>query len=421
MALSNFDSAWNLFLVIGFVLAVLFGAVINKTNFCHMGAVSDWVNIGDMRRFRAWMLAIATALLGMIILDVFGLVNADESFPPYRSGNLIWGSNILGGMTFGIGMTLASGCGTRTLVRLGGGNIKSIFVLLIIGVIAYFMINPFPDTDQTLFSVLLLPWISHLSTDVGVAQDLGTLIAGEDHTILARLIIGSILVIALLFYVFKARDFRNDKDSVLAGVVMGAVVLAAWVATSNIGVSADGETYSLRGFYDEWDFIAEEHTVKPSLGVALAPQSYTFINPIGQSVAHLTNGAEKATLTFGIAAAFGVIFGSFLWAVFTRRFRIEWFASFKDFLMHIVGATFMGFGGVLGMGCTIGQGVTGVSTLALGSIITLVSIILSSALTMKIQYYKMVYEDEASFIGALLSSLADMHLLPNGLRTLEKV
>jgi uncharacterized membrane protein YedE/YeeE len=81
----------------------------------------------------------------------------------------------------------------------------------------------------------------------------------------------------------------------------------------------------------------------------------------------------------------------------------------------------MGFGGTLALGCTIGQGITGISTLATGSFLTFVAIVFGSALTMKIQYYKMVYEEEAGFISALVASLADFHLLPNALRKLDKV
>src|SRR5210317_267130 len=126
------------------------GAIVNKTNFCTMGAVSDWVNIGDTGRFRAWLFAIAIALLGVTVLEAAGVVNVTSAFPPYRGPQLIWAENLLGGILFGIGMTLASGCGNKCLVRIGGGNLKSIMVFAVIAVIAYFMINPFPGSDQTL-------------------------------------------------------------------------------------------------------------------------------------------------------------------------------------------------------------------------------------------------------------------------------
>jgi uncharacterized membrane protein YedE/YeeE len=117
----------------------------------------------------------------------------------------------------------------------------------------------------------------------------------------------------------------------------------------------------------------------------------------------------------------GVISGSFLWALVSKSFRIEWFVDFKDFFMHLIGAVLMGFGGVLAVGCTIGQAITGTSTLAVGSMIAFAGIVFGSAMTMKIQYYKMVYEEEATFMKAFISSLCDMKMLPNGLRKLDAV
>jgi hypothetical protein len=136
---------------------------------------------------------------------------------------------------------------------------------------------------------------------------------------------------------------------------------------------------------------------------------------MGQSLGYAASGFDKTYLTFGILAAFGVIAGSFFWSIVSKSFRIEWFASLRDFVNHFIGAILMGFGGTLALGCTIGQGITGVSTLAAGSFITLIAIIFGSAMTMKIQLYKMVYED-ASIFSAFVTGLADMKLLPSRLR-----
>ena len=130
MIFEDFSSAWSAMIWSTFALAVVMGAIVNKTNFCTMGAVSDWVNMDDKGRMRSWLFAIAVALLGVTILESLGLANTDNAFPPYRSGNLIWAENILGGFLFGIGMTFGSGCGNKTLIRLGGGNLKSIMVFL---------------------------------------------------------------------------------------------------------------------------------------------------------------------------------------------------------------------------------------------------------------------------------------------------
>ncbi|MGB5224665.1 MAG: YeeE/YedE family protein [Arenicellales bacterium] len=434
MIFEDFSSAWSAMIWSTFALAVVMGAIVNKTNFCTMGAVSDWVNMDDKGRMRSWLFAIAVALLGVTILESLGLANTDNAFPPYRSGNLIWAENILGGFLFGIGMTFGSGCGNKTLIRLGGGNLKSIMVFFLIGIIAYFMVNPLPGSDQTLMSLLFLDWIRPLSITLESGhQDLGTLLAGSENAASGRLWIGIIITLALLIFVFLSSDFRKSLDNVLGGLAVGLVVIGAWYVTSNIQLAYesdfDGEvTVTLREFLDpttsQWDMSEAVHenweSAKPDMNSG-SPQSLTFINPSGQALGYVATGFEQVKLTFGVALVFGVILGSFLWSIVTKSFRIEWFASVGDFFNHLVGGILMGFGGVLAMGCTIGQGITGVSTLAVGSILSLVSIIFGSALTMKIQYYKLVYEEEATFFAALASSLVDMKLLPSKMRKLEKV
>jgi uncharacterized membrane protein YedE/YeeE len=420
MTFESFLEAQSFFLWATFAIALLMGALVNKTNFCTMGAVSDMVNMGDLGRFRAWLLAIAVAVLGVVVLEYLGLVQPGNAFPPYRGGQLVWAENLIGGLMFGVGMTLASGCGNKCLVRIGGGNLKSIMVMLVIGVIAYFMVNPFPGSDQTLFTVLFYGWIRPLAVDLGTSQDLGALVS-EENSGVARLVIGGVLTLLLLGYVFKSAEFRGSLDNIIGGLAVGLAVLAAWYVTSNVHIDADGELYSLGGYYDEWDMLADSEEGKPAQSRPLSPQSFTFINPMGQAVGYAADGFNRALLTFGVMAFFGVIAGSLLWSVVSRSFRIEWFSSPGDFIMHLAGAILMGFGGVLALGCTIGQAITGISTLAVGSIITFVAIVLGSALTMKIQYYKLVYEEEATFARALVAALADMRLLPNGLRKLDKV
>jgi len=420
MTFESFVEAQSFFLWSTFVIALIMGAVVNKTNFCTMGAVSDLVNIGDSGRFRAWLLAIAVAVIGVVVLEHFGLVQPGKAFPPYRAGQLAWAENILGGLMFGIGMTLASGCGNKCLIRIGGGNLKSIMVMLVIGVIAWFMINPFPGSDQTLYTVLFYKWLNPLAVNVGASQDLGALVSAESAA-MARLVIGGVLGGLLLVVVFRSAEFRASFDNILGGLVVGLAVLGAWYVTSNIRIDADGELLSLGGYYDQWDMYAESNEGKPRQGRPLSPQSFTFISPMGQTVGYAAGKFDPSLLTFGVMAFLGVLGGSLLWSLLARRFRIEWFSSFGDFVTHLVGAVLMGFGGVLALGCTIGQGITGISTLALGSFLTFGAIVLGSALTMKVQYYKMVYEDEASFGKALVASLADLRLLPNGLRRLDKV
>ncbi len=420
MAYENFISAQSVFLWSAFAIAFIMGAVVNKTGFCTMGAVSDWVNMSDTGRMRAWVLAIAVAVLGVMGLEAAGMVNVTNTFPPYRQNNLVWLENVFGGILFGIGMTLASGCGNKTMVRIGGGNLKSVMVLLIIAVIAYFMINPFPGSDKTLYSTLFYPWTSKATVTLTTNQDLGSMLF-SDNAAQGRMIMGGVIGGLLLIWAFKSADLRKNFDNILGGLVVGLAVLAAWYITSNVMINADGSPMTLQAYAQDWDLYAPADAVKPASTAALAPQSYTFINPMGQALGYTASGFDRTLLTFGVMALAGVIAGSLLWSLISRSFRFEWFASGRDFVNHFIGAILMGFGGVLAMGCTIGQGVTGFSTLALGSILTFVAIVLGSALTMKVQYYKMVYENDATFFKAFITALVDIKLLPSGMRRLEAV
>ena len=420
MSFESFFEAQSFMLWAVFIIALVMGAVVNKTNFCTMGAVSDFVNMGDTGRLRAWLLAMAVAILGVTLLEYAGLLNLSGSFPPYRNSNIVLAENILGGLMFGVGMTLASGCGNKCLVRIGGGNIKSIIVFLIVGVLAYFMINPFPGSDKTIYSVLFYGWTSPMSVDVLKPQDIGSLVGGSEPSAM-RLIVGVVVFLAMGHFIFKSKEFRSSADNMIGGAVVGLAVLAAWFVSGNVIVDADGEILSLQQYYNQWDMLADSDAGKPAAGAMLATQSYTFINPMGQALNYLAGGLDCSLMTFGVVAVFGVVAGSLIWSLISRSFRVEWFNSASDVANHVIGAILMGIGGTLAMGCTIGQAVTGISTLAVGSILTFGAIFLGSALTMKIQYYKMVYEDEATVMKALITGLVDLKLLPESMRKLDAI
>jgi len=384
---------------LAFLGAVVLGAVANKTNFCTMGAVSDWVNMGDTGRLRAWLFAMSVALLGVMILEGAGkLVLTSDTFPPYRTGNFAWLRYVLGGVMFGIGMTLGSGCGNKTFVRLGGGNLKSLVVLAIASTAAYYML--WGDIGGVgFYDKFFNSWIAPSTIDLnahGIAsQELGAIVAGLTGADAANLhfLIGGVLVVAMLGFIFKSADFRASVDSVVGGLVVGLVVIGGWYITGGPMGAA-------------WKDYADLATEIPS---RVNVQSYTFISPMGDSVRYLLSPTNFSLINFGVMALTGVIVGSFLYSVLFGKFRIEWFASGKDFVQHAVGAVLMGIGGVLSMGCTFGQAITGISTLALGSILTLVAIVFGSALTMKVQYYQL---DEQGFFSALRAALADLRLLP---------
>ena len=391
--------------LLGFFLAIIFGFVAAKTNFCTMGAVSDLVNIGDSSRLKAWLLAITTAIVGVTSLEYLGIVDVSESRIPYRNSVLFWPRYIIGGIMFGIGMTLASGCGNKILIRIGGGNLKSIFVLLIAGLMALLM------TRTDFYGLIFHSWMSPISPDLaklGIPdQSVQTIFSSltniDAGNILITIFIPLLICVFLLKYIFSSYTSLSS-DNILSGVVVGLVVTFAWlISGGDLG----------QAWIENNDFL---DTPYPSVGV----QSFTFINQMGEVLIYTSSVFDNFYLTFGVTALISTIVGSFVYALISNNLRIEWFANKDDFIRHFVGAVLIGIGGVLSLGCTIGQGVSGVSTLAIGSILTLLSIIFGASLMMKIEYYKAVYE-ESSFIELLKNALIDLKVLPGKLRTLEKI
>jgi len=368
----------NQVLLAVFVIALVMGAVANKTNFCTMGAVSDWINIGDTGRMRAWVFAMAVALIGVIALEAGGVISlSGETFPPYRTANFAALRYLAGGLMFGIGMTLGSGCGNKTLVRVGSGNLKSLTVLAIAMVFSYLMLwTPF-------YEKLFYPWVA--ATTINLAQhglssqELGAIVAGMfgmQPSAGLNFTVAALVAAGMLAFVFKSSDFRGSFDNMLGGAVIGLAVVAGWYLTGG----AMGQA---------WKDYADMATDIPS---RVQVQSFTFISPMGDSVRYLMQPDKLALVNFGIMALAGVIAGSFIYALLTRSFRIEWFASFRDFVNHAAGGALMGVGGVLSMGCTVGQGITGISTMAVGSFLTFLAIVIGAAGTMKYQYWKMMQE-----------------------------
>jgi len=371
MELSNIHVVAGL----GFAMACVCGAVVNKTNFCTMGAVSDWVNMGLKGRFGAWLLAMGVAIAGAQILELTGLINLTESI--YRTTVFGLGGFIIGGLMFGVGMTLSGGCGQRTLVRVGSGNLKSLIVFIVLGLSAYM-------TLRGIIGVARLELIQPLSLDL---SEQGIDDQGLANTVLhwfnvdisntLRWVFAVVASAVLIGYALSIKELRGSFDNLLAGVVVGASVVAAWVITGIIG-------------YDDFDPVPLE--------------GLSFVAPIGNSISYLMT-YTGATITFAIAVVFGLIVGSFVYAIASGTFRIETFSERGDMINHLIGAALMGIGGVLSLGCTIGQGVSGISTLALGSFVATACIMLGSAITMRVQYHRM---DDRGRVGSLMAGTADI-------------
>jgi len=360
---------------LGFALAFVFGAVANKTNFCTMGAVSDWVNMGLKGRLGSWLLAMGIAIAGAQFLELSGRVDLTESI--YRTTNFGLLGFVVGGLMFGVGMTLAGGCGQRTLVRVGSGNLKSLVVFLVLAFTAYMTLRGIIAVARV---ELIEPYAIDL-TERGMAdQGIATMVLtwlNIEITDGLRWAIAGVIALVIILAALSIKELRSDSNNLLGGIVVGLAIVGAWMITGIFG-------------YDDFDPVPVE--------------GLSFVAPMGNSVSYLMT-YTGATISFAIAAVFGIIAGSFVYSVISRTFKIETFTHREDMINHLLGGALMGIGGVLALGCTVGQGVTGISTLALGSVIATLSIVLGSAITMRVQYHRM---DDRGRMSSLLAGIADI-------------
>jgi hypothetical protein len=354
----------------GFILAFLFGAVANKTNFCTMGAISDVVNIGHWGRMRMWLLAIAVALIGTNLLHYFGLVDIAKSV--YQRPSIPWLSMLFGGALFGVGMTIAAGCANKNLVRVGGGSVRSLVVLTFLAISSYM-------TLKGLFGQWRSSYLDPVAIDLSTlglsSQGLPHLVAKLTGTPekVALLATTAVVGLGLMLFVFKDKRFRSNLSIVLGSMLLGLLVVMAWYLTGHLGYGENPET--LETVY----FATNTRTL----------ESMSFVAPTAYSLELLMLWTDKTLrITFGVATVLGVVLGSFAYAVSTRQFRWEGFASMDDLRTQLIGAVLMGFGGVTAVGCTVGQGLSGVSTLAIGSFIALTGIVGGAVATMKYQLWR---------------------------------
>ena len=331
---------------LAFALAFVFGAVAQRVNFCTMGAISDAATFGDWRRMRMWVLAIAVAIAGAAALQAFGLIDLGKSL--YTGNRIAWLSMLVGGFLFGFGMTLSSGCGSKTLIRIGAGNLKSMIVLVFLGIAAYM-------TLKGVFAVWRTAALDVVRIDVGApSSDLPSVLAA---------------------WVFANREFRATREMIVGGLIIGAVVVGGWYVSGHIGFLAEDPS------------TLEEKFVATNSG---RMESFSFVAPVAYLLELLVYWTDQSrVLTFGIAAVLGTIVGSAAMALAMNTFRWEGFTTTEDLVNHVAGGILMGFGGVTALGCTIGQGLSGVSTLALGSFLAFFSIIAGCVSALKYQMWRM--------------------------------
>ncbi len=349
-----------------FGLGAAFGAIVQRVHFCTMGALSDIVAMGDWTRLRMWVLAVGVATLGFSAMAAMGWIDARDSI--YARPQLLWLSNLVGGLLFGIGMVLASGCGSKTLVRIGGGSLKALVVFCMLGLAAYASL-------RGLSAVWRTQTLDRAAIDLASGQDLPSLL--QQASGLARPqavgLLGGALGLLLTAWAL-ARPQGRSTQTLLGGLGIGAVIAAAWWVSGVLGhVAEHPQTL-------EPAFIATN---------SRAMESFSFVAPIAYTLDWFILYSDSSRhLSLGIASVLGVIAGSAAVALASGRFRWEGFAGTEDTANHIVGALLMGVGGVTALGCTVGQGLSGLSTLSLGSFIAVAGIVAGALLALRYQIWR---------------------------------
>lgn len=338
----------------GLVIGAAFGFIVFKTNFCTMGSISDIVTFGDHRRFRAWLLAAATSIAGAQALDAAGIVALSKSM--YLGTSLNWVGAILGGLMFGYGMVFAGGCASRNLARVGAGDLRSLLTLVVMGLVAYMTIGGLLGPARA--------WLEQAtSVNLGALkladQGVGTMLAAAVRLspVTANLTLAALIVAGVLWYCFKDEGFRSSSLHVVSGVGVGLCAVAGWALT---GLAYD------------------DMASRP-----VAPISLTYVRPTGDTIEWLERFTAGMVPGFGVATVLGAILGAFVAARMMGRFQLATFSSVPETVRSLFGATLMGMGGVMALGCTVGQGITGISTLALGSFLTFAAIVWGGFLGMK--------------------------------------
>jgi uncharacterized membrane protein YedE/YeeE len=332
-------NAVTLTLWAGFALGIAFGVTVQRTGFClNTGLRGFWVS-GDRRMIRSFALALAVAILLSQAIHAFGIADLQKSLYPRAS--ISWLLMPLGGMLFGYGMVAANACGARSLVLLGQGNLRSFLVLLCLGISAYIILSgllaPLRVALAAYTSVPFASGSSSLVTLLGLATSSAPL----------RLLPAIAIAAPLLWFVLSSPEFRASPKHVAGGVLVGLIIPAGWIATGWLGND---------------DF-------EPAPVASL-----TFIAPVGETIqyAMLASGQR---MTFGVAIVCGVFLGALVSALVTREFKLDGFSRPGQMLRYMAGGALMGLGGALALGCSIGQGLTGLSTLALGSFLSAAGIV----------------------------------------------
>jgi uncharacterized membrane protein YedE/YeeE len=342
------------------LISVLLGVIMHRTHFCTMGAVSDAILMGSMTRMRQWALALVVAMLGFACLCYNGLISPLQSV--YATPSVLWLSTLLGGLMFGWGMVWASGCGAKTLVRMGTGNLKSLIVFVFMGLSALITIKGVLAVPRVYF-LDTFDWIPVHGVFVGQWTSQALNLSLPQGVLYAALIVAAPLV----YWVCRDREFLNVHN-LSTGIAIGLVICGAWLISGVLGHGLE-HPETLEEF-----FLATNSHKMEALSLT-APAAMTM-----DALLYFSDGTKR--WTFGMVSLMGIVLGAFLSGLFSGRLKWESFTSRSDLVRHMLGGILMGVGAVMAMGCSIGQGLSGMSTLSLTSLLATAAMLLGASMAL---------------------------------------
>ena len=310
--------------------------------FCTLGAIEDWLYQGSLVRMRMWGVAVAVAVLGAFTLIGAGWVRPDETLYLGQVWHPV--ASVAGGLIFGYGMALAGNCGFGALARLGGGDLRSFVIVVVLGLSAYVTLSgPLAPLRVWLFPQ------GAADEPAGLAHLAGRL------TGLSPVALGLVAGALLLALSCASREMLARPGAMIWAAVVGLAVVSGWAGTA---------------------WLAEE-----SLG-GVPVISHTYAAPVGETLLYAMT-ASGASLSFGVGSVAGVLAGAFAGSLIKGHFRWEACEDPRELKRQIGGAALMGLGAVLAVGCTIGQGISAFSLLAYSAPVVFLSILAGAALGLR--------------------------------------
>ncbi|MEM9426480.1 MAG: YeeE/YedE family protein [Pseudomonadota bacterium] len=324
--------------LIGLIGGLALGLAARVGRFCTLGAIEDVLYSSDDRRMRMWAIAIGTAILTTHLAMSQSMLTGSDTAYLDRVWNPL--ATIVGGLIFGYGMALSGNCGYGALARLGGGDLRSFVIVLVMGLSAYLVMSgPLAHARIWLF-----PVEDAATTPQGFSQLAAA--SGLPHGLTGVMIGGAILALAL-----TSREMRASPGHIFWGIVVGLAVTTGWIGTTWIATT---------GFGNE------------------PIETHTFAGPIGDTIYYAMT-ASGNELSFSVGSVAGVVIGAFLGSFSKGHFRWEACEDPRELRRQMTGAALMGGGAVLAVGCSIGQGLSAFSVLAYSAPVTFIAIFAGAA------------------------------------------